>query len=68
MDFITGLLACKDKRGGADFDAILVVVDKYSKMLRYIPCHKTITALQLAERLWESVFFFFGTPDKIVSD
>jgi hypothetical protein len=51
MDFITGLLAYKDKRGGADFNTILVVIDKYSKMSRYIPCHKTITALQLAERL-----------------
>jgi transposase InsO family protein len=68
MDFITGLPACKDKRGGADFDAVLVVVDRYSKMSRYIPCHKTITAPQLAERLWESVFSLFGTPDGIVSD
>jgi hypothetical protein len=45
MDFITGLPACKDKRGGADFNAVLVVIDKYSKMLCYILCHKTITAL-----------------------
>ena len=51
MDFITGLLAYKNKRGDADFDVILVVIDKYSKMLCYILCHKTITALQLAERL-----------------
>jgi hypothetical protein len=45
MDFITGLLACKNKRKGADFDAVLVVIDRYSKMSRYILCHKTITAL-----------------------
>jgi hypothetical protein len=51
MDFITGLPAYKNKRRDADFDAILVIMNKYSKMLRYIPCHKTITALQLAERL-----------------
>jgi hypothetical protein len=51
MDFITGLLACKDKRGGADFDTVLVVIDRYLKMSRYISCHKTITAPQLAERL-----------------
>jgi hypothetical protein len=51
MDFITSFLACKDKRGGADFDTILVVIDKYSKMLCYIPCYKTITASQLTERL-----------------
>jgi hypothetical protein len=51
MDFITGLPACKDKRGGADFDAVLVVIDRYSKMSRYIFCHKTIIAPQLIERL-----------------
>jgi hypothetical protein len=45
MDFIIGLSACKDKRGGADFDTVLVVVNRYSKMLRYILCHKTIIAL-----------------------
>ena len=68
MDFITGLPACRDKRGGPSFDSCLVVVDRYSKMSRYIPCHKTITAPQLAERMWESVFSLFGTPDGIVSD
>jgi hypothetical protein len=51
MDFITGLPACKDKREGANFDIILVVINRYLKMLRYILCHKTITASQLAERL-----------------
>jgi hypothetical protein len=51
MDFITGFLAYKNKRGGADFDAVLVVVNKYLKMLCYILCHKTIIALQFAERL-----------------
>jgi hypothetical protein len=45
MDFITGLLAYKNKRGGADFNVILVIINKYLKMSRYIPCHKTITAL-----------------------
>jgi transposase InsO family protein len=68
MDFITGLPACKDKREDADFNAILVVINKYSKMSRYIPCHKTITAPQLAERLWESVFSLFNTPNRIVSN
>jgi hypothetical protein len=45
MNFITGLLAYKDKRGGADLDAVLVVINKYLKMLCYILCYKTITAL-----------------------
>jgi hypothetical protein len=45
MDFIIGLPAYKNKREGADFNAILVVVNKYLKMLRYILCYKTIIAL-----------------------
>jgi hypothetical protein len=51
MDFITGLPACKDKRRSADFNTVLVVIDRYLKILCYILCYKTITALQLAEKL-----------------
>lgn len=67
MDFITGLPPCKNPRGKA-FDAILVVVDRFSKMARYIPCHKTMDSPELAERLFEKVFSVFGSPDGIVSD
>jgi hypothetical protein len=35
MDFITGLLL--SRRGDSVFDAILVIVDRYTKMARYIP-------------------------------
>jgi hypothetical protein len=45
MDFIIGLLAYKNKRGGADFNVILVVINRYLKMLCYILCYKTIIAL-----------------------
>jgi transposase InsO family protein len=68
MDFITGLPGCKNPAGGPDFDAILVVVDRYSKMARYIACHKTVDSPELAKILWERVFSLFGTPDGIVSD
>jgi hypothetical protein len=45
MNFIIGLLAYKDKRKGTDFDAVLVVINKYLKILCYILCYKTIIAL-----------------------
>jgi hypothetical protein len=45
MNFITGFLAYKDKHKGADFNIVLVVIDKYLKMLYYILCYKTIIAL-----------------------
>ncbi len=47
MDFITGLpeiVAYVEK-----YDAILVVVDKLSKMCHYIPCRSDIIAGELAE-------------------
>jgi hypothetical protein len=68
IDFITGLPPSKNLNGGEDYDLILVVVDRFSKMARYIPCHKTIDALELAQRMWDSVFSLFGTPDGMVSD
>ena len=68
MDFVTGLPPCKNPAGGPDFDAILVVVDRYSKMARYIACHKTVDSPELAKLMWENVFSLFGTPDGIVSD
>jgi hypothetical protein len=68
MDFITGLPPSKNLNGGEDYDLILVIVDRFSKMARYIPYYKTINALELAQRMWDSVFSLFGTPNRIVSD
>jgi hypothetical protein len=42
MDFITGLPP--SRRGEGVFDAIWVVVDRYTKMARYVPTQKTLTA------------------------
>jgi hypothetical protein len=46
--FITGLPPSKNLNGGEDYDLILVIVDRFSKIARYIPCHKTINAPELA--------------------
>ena len=48
MDFVTGLPPSKNPNGGKDYDLILVIVDRFSKMAWYIPCYKTIDALELA--------------------
>ena len=48
MDFVTSLSPSKNLNGGEDYDLILVIVDRFSKIARYIPCHKTIDALELA--------------------
>jgi hypothetical protein len=48
MDFITSLPPNKNLNGSENYNLILVIVDRFSKMAWYIPCHKTINALELA--------------------
>jgi hypothetical protein len=62
MDFITGL----PKR--QQFDSILVVVDRFSKMVSLMPCKESITAKQTACLLFENVLCDHGLPESIVSD
>lgn len=66
MDMITGLPPCK--RGDSVYDAILVVVDRYTKMARYIPTSKTLTAIELADIFFQEIVCQYGTPKGIVSD
>jgi hypothetical protein len=48
MDFVTGLPPSKNLNGDKDYNLILIIVNRFSKMAQYIPCHKTINALELA--------------------
>ena len=66
MDFITDLPP--SKRYEDTFNAILVVIDRFTKYARYIPCRKTINAEALASILIDGIFRDFGLPDGIVSD
>ena len=67
MDFVVGLPPSRCA-AGKPYDAILVVVDRYSKMCRYIPTRTEVDASQLATILIAEVFSKFGTPRSIVSD
>ena len=66
MDFITDLLPSKAR--GCVLDAILVIVDRYSKMALYIAAEKTWKAEDLADAFIKRVLSRFGTPKGIVSD
>ncbi|MBW0580917.1 hypothetical protein O181_120632, partial [Austropuccinia psidii MF-1] len=62
MDFITQFPLSNN------FDSILVVVDRFSKMAIFIPTYGTITALDLAQIFISHVFSKHGLPVSIVSD
>jgi transposase InsO family protein len=66
MDFITDLP--QSEMNGQTYDTILVVVDKFTKMVHYVPTHKDLTAKGLGELLHREVLRLHGTPRSIVSD
>jgi len=63
MDFIVQLPPTP--RG---FDAIMVVVDRLSKFVHFIPTHTTATASQAAELFFQHIVCAHGIPSDIVSD
>lgn len=67
MDFITDLPPSCGRDGRA-YDALLVIIDRYTKFARYFPCLKTITAEQLADLFIDEIYRQYGTPDGITSD
>ena len=66
MEFITGLPESVTYEGR--YDAILVVVDKLSKMCHYIPCRSDMTAGELAEVIMREVIRLHRVTSAIISD
>ena len=67
MDMIVGLPPSADSKGNA-YDAILVVVDRFTKMAKYFPIRETMAAPQLAELFCNEIVKQYGTPRSIVTD
>ncbi|GJP35642.1 hypothetical protein CLOM_g20160, partial [Closterium sp. NIES-68] len=63
MDFVTGLPA-----GPSGNDAVLVVVDRLTKMAHFAPCRTTITAEETARLFISTVVRLHGIPAVIISD
>ena len=69
MDFITDLPPSKRRDGGKVYDSILVIMDRYTKMARYLPTRKDIKAEELADVIMNKhVLRGAGLPQSIVSD
>jgi len=66
MDFITGLPPAGWQ--GATVDAILVIVDPFSKYTIYLPTQKALSAEGLAKLLLENLVQWITFPQYIVSD
>jgi small neutral amino acid transporter SnatA (MarC family) len=66
MDFISSIPPSKWR--GKVYNALLVIIDRYTKMALYIPVTKRLTAAELADILVERVITRFGILSSIVSD
>ncbi|MBW0521124.1 hypothetical protein O181_060839 [Austropuccinia psidii MF-1] len=64
IDWVTGLLP----GGKENFNAFLIIVDRFSKSMRCLPCHKEDTATDTAPLFWNNIISTCGVPEIIISD
>ncbi|MBW0589301.1 hypothetical protein O181_129016 [Austropuccinia psidii MF-1] len=57
MDWVTGLVP----GGKENYNACLIIVDRFSKSMRCLPCHKEDTAMDTALLFWNNIISTCGT-------
>ncbi|MBW0543796.1 hypothetical protein O181_083511 [Austropuccinia psidii MF-1] len=64
MDCVTGLVP----EGKQNFNSFLVIVNRYSKIVRCLPCHKEDMEMDKALLFWNNIISTCGVPKIIISD
>ncbi|MBW0540566.1 hypothetical protein O181_080281 [Austropuccinia psidii MF-1] len=64
MNWVTGLVP----GGEENYNAFLIIVDRFSKSMRCLPCHKEDTAMDTSLLLWNKIISTCGVPKMIISD
>ncbi|MBW0473003.1 hypothetical protein O181_012718 [Austropuccinia psidii MF-1] len=64
MDWVTGLVP----GGKENFNTCLIIVDRFCKSMRFLPCHKEGTTINTALLFWNNIISTCGVPKIIISN
>ncbi|MBW0532900.1 hypothetical protein O181_072615 [Austropuccinia psidii MF-1] len=64
MNWVKGLVP----GGKENFNSCLIIVDRFSKSVRFLPCQKEDTAMDTALLFWDNIISTCGIPKIIISD
>ncbi|MBW0558214.1 hypothetical protein O181_097929 [Austropuccinia psidii MF-1] len=58
MNWVTGIVPGEKE----NYNAFLIIVNRFSKSMRFLPCHKEDTAMDTALLFWNNIISTCGVP------